>query len=441
MKFNNVHFACTSSICRYFTFNFQCPDIVCDGNSNFYPRGFSQLYTFHAVHESIPEEAHLCAFALLPNTAPITYLKLFDIISERLVIEYGEHGIKKNWHFDNQFAAINGCQAIFQTDNVEGSEERTASFAQLWHEHLHCLFFESHPNLINFIQVMRDELARASAQAERIFPPSTTVKAINLDNIEAVNRFGEIKKQEEEQLFALNYPPTGGYHRQALLERHRFGTGAVFYNYPDLFVPPFYEQPRRGRPRKYPRDANGRPIRTPIQQQQFQAVTHRIRRPKVTWLPLAADKKEEEEDSQQPCTSASAGLKPASPPPQLVAAAEKASTNATSSFASMATGNGKRQQQQPPVRKRPKIILQRVVVMENGVAEVEQPTEEDQQVEVDVEQLEPTVIEGLGKSNSLRGLGLHQQQQQQPAASSSAMPSRGMSSPAKEGNKTVAKRS
>lgn len=107
----------------------------------------------------------------------------------------------------------------------------------------------------------------------------------------------------------------------------------------------------------------------------------------------------------------------------------------------MATGNGKRQQQQPPVRKRPKIILQRVVVMENGVAEVEQPTEEDQQVEVDVEQLEPTVIEGLGKSNSLRGLGLHQQQQQQPAASSSAMPSRGMSSPAKEGNKTVAKRS
>jgi hypothetical protein len=68
-----------------------------------------------------------------------------------------------------QFAAINGCQAIFQTDNVEGSEERTASFAQLWHEHLHCLFFEPHPNLINFIQVMRDELARASAQVLNIF--------------------------------------------------------------------------------------------------------------------------------------------------------------------------------------------------------------------------------------------------------------------------------
>jgi hypothetical protein len=46
---------------------FKCSNIVCDGNSSFYPHGFAQLYTFHAVHHSIPEEAHLCAFALLPK--------------------------------------------------------------------------------------------------------------------------------------------------------------------------------------------------------------------------------------------------------------------------------------------------------------------------------------------------------------------------------------
>uniref|UniRef100_A0A915N9J5 MULE transposase domain-containing protein n=1 Tax=Meloidogyne javanica TaxID=6303 RepID=A0A915N9J5_MELJA len=73
----------------------KCADIVCDGNSSFYPYGFAQLYTFHAVHHSIPEEAHLCAFALLPNTSSFAYIKLFDIISQKLFTEFGDHGIQK----------------------------------------------------------------------------------------------------------------------------------------------------------------------------------------------------------------------------------------------------------------------------------------------------------------------------------------------------------
>lgn len=193
----------------------KCADIVCDGNSNFYPRGFAQLYTFHAVHPIIPEEAHLCAFALLPNTAPATYIKLFDVLSERMLAEYGDNGIQKNWHFDNQYAAINGCRAIFPDDVVEGSEERTANFAHLWHEHLRSLFFGTHPSLARFIRVMREELARASIQAERIFPRPPPVTAVNLDNLEIVNIIGTrgrlLKREEEDDPYLMPYPSMSRY--------------------------------------------------------------------------------------------------------------------------------------------------------------------------------------------------------------------------------------
>uniref|UniRef100_A0A914MAT1 Uncharacterized protein n=1 Tax=Meloidogyne incognita TaxID=6306 RepID=A0A914MAT1_MELIC len=180
----------------------KCADIVCDGNSSFYPYGFAQLYTFHAVHHSIPEEAHLCAFALLPNTSSVAYIKLFDIISQKLFTEFGDHGIQKNWHFDNQLAAINGCKSIFIEDIVEGSEQKTSNFAKLWHEHLNSLFFGKHPGLNRFIRTMREELSRAGLQAERIFRPPDFITSINLDNIEAVNNVSYIK--EEENIF--DYP-------------------------------------------------------------------------------------------------------------------------------------------------------------------------------------------------------------------------------------------
>uniref|UniRef100_A0A1I8C1C6 CxC1 domain-containing protein n=1 Tax=Meloidogyne hapla TaxID=6305 RepID=A0A1I8C1C6_MELHA len=174
----------------------KCPDIVCDGNSSFYPHGFAQLYTFHAVHHSIPEEAHLCAFALLPNTASSTYIKLFDIISRKLFSEFGDHGIQK-------LAAINGCKTIFNDDIVEWSEQRTSSFAKLWHEHLRSLFFGIHPGLNRFIRTMREELTRSGLQAERIFRPPSLITSINLDNIEAVNK---VYIKEENISYGFDYP-------------------------------------------------------------------------------------------------------------------------------------------------------------------------------------------------------------------------------------------
>uniref|UniRef100_A0A183C9K2 MULE domain-containing protein n=1 Tax=Globodera pallida TaxID=36090 RepID=A0A183C9K2_GLOPA len=167
----------------------KCSNIVCDGNSNFYPSEFAQLYTFHAVHHSIPEEAHLAAFALLPNTSSQTYVKLFGILSERIGAEYGNNGAQKNWHFDNQLAAISACRAIFVDDIVEGSEERTVNFAQLWHNHLGTLFSGTQPDLLKFIRVMREELARASIQAERIFKRPAPVKRVNLDDLDYIRNY------------------------------------------------------------------------------------------------------------------------------------------------------------------------------------------------------------------------------------------------------------
>nr|CAD2200712.1 unnamed protein product [Meloidogyne enterolobii] len=138
----------------------------------------------------------------LPNTSSVAYIKLFDIISQKLFTEFGDHGIQKNWHFDNQLAAINGCKTIFIEDIVEGSEQKTSNFAKLWHEHLNSLFFGKHPGLNRFIRTMREELSRAGLQAERIFRPPDFITSINLDNIEAVNNVSYIK--EEENIF--DYP-------------------------------------------------------------------------------------------------------------------------------------------------------------------------------------------------------------------------------------------
>lgn len=73
--------------------------------------------------------------------------------------------VYRNFYIHIQSEAINACSAVFHNDYVEGTEERTADFAQLWQEHLYSLFRGAHPNLIRFIRVMRQELARASAQA------------------------------------------------------------------------------------------------------------------------------------------------------------------------------------------------------------------------------------------------------------------------------------
>ncbi|XP_064473971.1 uncharacterized protein LOC135388374 [Ornithodoros turicata] len=92
-----------------------------DGNFKYTPPEFMNPGQLYSLHVSIKGECHPVVFALTRRRDTGTYMKIFEVIREALLHEFGHMGTLQSlahWVFDFEVAAINAAISVFSVDPV-----------------------------------------------------------------------------------------------------------------------------------------------------------------------------------------------------------------------------------------------------------------------------------------------------------------------------------
>uniref|UniRef100_A0A1I7Y9Y9 MULE domain-containing protein n=1 Tax=Steinernema glaseri TaxID=37863 RepID=A0A1I7Y9Y9_9BILA len=89
--------------------------VSCDGNFKYNSLPFLQVYSMHSIFQNLPNysESVLSVVALLPTKTRATYDTFFTKVYEALILEFGNIGVAKRFHFDMEIAAMNACRRAF----------------------------------------------------------------------------------------------------------------------------------------------------------------------------------------------------------------------------------------------------------------------------------------------------------------------------------------